>query len=234
MPHRHLIFSDNEGCIIEAKGKEFNLEELSRLKRILARSDTFDFAICTGRSVPYVEAMTQVLGIQGSSFPCVCEGGGVLYWPAEDRTELLVRPFPTAEVLDRLPANLFRVEPGKVCCVSLYPNGRMSVQELAGVVAPLVNPALFTVGVSVAAIDITASGVNKAFGMTRALEATKYSGGRVVAVGDADNDLPMFDVADYTAAPSNATPAVKARANFVSRLPHTQGLIEILEKLQCQ
>lgn len=234
MNPRQLIFSDNEGCIIEAKGKEFNLPELSRLKSLLARADTFGFAICTGRSVPYVEAMTQVLGIHRSEFPCVCEGGGVLYWPAQDRTELLVRPFPTAELLDRLPANLFRVEPGKVCCLSLYPSNALSVQELTEVVAPLVDSSLFTLRVSAAALDITPSGVDKAFGIRKAIEAIKYRSRTVVAVGDADNDLPMFDVADYTAAPSNATHAVKARANFISRFPHTEGLIEILENLKCR
>src|SRR6266404_1649696 len=144
MHPRYLVFSDNEGCIIEAKGKEFNLEELARLKRSLARSGVFAFAICTGRSVPYVEAMTQVLGIQRSEFPCVCEGGGVLYWPAQDRTELLVRPFPTASVLAQLPADLFRVEPGKMCCLSLYPRDPSGVQELAEVVVPIVDRNLFT------------------------------------------------------------------------------------------
>jgi len=232
MFHRYLIFADNEGCIVTAKGTEFNLEKLSRLKTLLNRSDVLGFCICTGRSVPFVEAMTQVLGIQESRLPQVCEGGGVLYWPSEDRIQSLVEPFPTTTVLDRLPRDLFRVETGKSSCLTLYPEQNLTVSQLADIVIPLVDTSRFTLSVSAAAVDITHRGVDKGFGIKRALELIQHEYRSVVAIGDADNDLPMFDVADHAAAPSNATAAVKARANYVSRLPDTDGLIDILENLK--
>lgn len=47
------------------------------------------FAICAGRSVPYVEARVQVLGLVETVTPCVCEGGWVSSLPREDRFEVL-------------------------------------------------------------------------------------------------------------------------------------------------
>jgi hydroxymethylpyrimidine pyrophosphatase-like HAD family hydrolase len=228
---RQLVFSDNEGCIVEAKGKEFDLAELSRLKLFLASTKNLGFSICTGRSVPYVEAITQVLGINNSPVPCICEGGCVLYWPSQDRVEFLVRPFPIGKVAERLPRDLFRVEPGKTCCLSLYPMRDLEVSQVANVVTPFLDPSLYTLRLSAAAVDITPHGVDKGFGIRMALKAMRYSNGRIVAVGDSDNDLPMFDAVEYTAAPSNATQLVKSRANFVSRFPATTGLIDILEHL---
>jgi len=231
MSVRFLVFSDNEGCIIKAKGEEFDLSELLRLKQLLRSSPSIAFTICTGRGVPYVEAMTQALGIHRSIFPCICEGGGVLYWPAEDRTELLVEPFPANGILERLPTGSFRVEPGKVCCLSLYPQPPLSVPELAGLVTPYIDLDLYTVKVSSAAVDVTQRGVDKGFGIRRALGVIDCPGAKVVGVGDADNDLPMFDEVDYRAAPSNASSSVKMRAGFVSQFPDTRGLIDILENL---
>jgi len=231
MSPRFLVFSDNEGCIIKAKGEEFDLSALLDLKELLRRSPNLAFAICTGRGVPYVEAMTQVLGIHRSGFPCVCEGGGVLYWPAKDRTELLVDRLPVSEILERLPTGSFRVEPGKLCCLSLYPQSPLSVPELAGLVTPYIDLNRFTFHVSSAAVDITRTGVHKGFGIGKALEAVDRTGATVVGIGDADNDLPMFDAVDYRAAPSNAMPSIKVRADFVSQFSDTRGVIDILENL---
>src|SRR6266699_3468414 len=116
-----LVFSDNEGCITPGKGLAFHLDDLTLLQGML-KSFSRNFSVCTGRSVPYVEALAQALDLLDSTFPCVCEGGAVLYWPKLDQSEAL-SPLPEEkDIVAYLQPGSYRVELGKLACLSLYPS----------------------------------------------------------------------------------------------------------------
>ena len=53
----------------------------------------------------------------------------------------------------------------------------------------------------------------------------------VIALGDDENDLPMFSVAGFSIAPANAKEAVRNRADLVIRSNAEEGLAEFLEDL---
>jgi hydroxymethylpyrimidine pyrophosphatase-like HAD family hydrolase len=61
-----------------------------------------------------------------------------------------------------------------------------------------------------ASIAIVPDGCDKGTGLTHAVEHLGMSDRRVIAVGDATNDLPMFAVADIAIAVANAEPALTA------------------------
>jgi Cof subfamily protein (haloacid dehalogenase superfamily) len=65
-------------------------------------------------------------------------------------------------------------------------------------------------------IDVTALQATKGFAVTALAERFGIPLERVAVIGDADNDLPMFERAGLAIAMGQATDAVKARAAFVT------------------
>lgn len=73
------------------------------------------------------------------------------------------------------------------------------------------------------------AGVNKATGLAAALRQEQISNHNVIAVGDAENDLPMFSLAGIGAAVGNAIESVKLRADLVLKGEHGSGVEELIE-----
>ena len=123
-----LVCCDNEGCIVDAKGQRFDLPALHDLAADIAAYPGA-FTICTGRAVPYVEAMVQVLDLVDAATPCVCEGGGVLYTPCDDRYEAIAGRVDYDAIRALLPVGSYREEPGKVACYTAYPEPGYTVER---------------------------------------------------------------------------------------------------------
>jgi hydroxymethylpyrimidine pyrophosphatase-like HAD family hydrolase len=221
-----LVCCDNEGCIIDAKGRAFDLPALADLGATIRRSG-WAFTICTGRSVPYVEAMVQVLDLLDSAVDCVCEGGGVLYGPRTDRYELLVDPVDADAIRALLPAGAFREELGKVVSFSVYPEPGYTVEALYDIVASG-DLGGADITRSVAAVDVTPKGVDKSFGLGRMLHRLGTPWSQVLAIGDSWNDLPMLQAAGRAACPGNAVSEVKAIVDYVSPYEATRGVTDII------
>jgi hydroxymethylpyrimidine pyrophosphatase-like HAD family hydrolase len=81
------------------------------------------------------------------------------------------------------------------------------------------------------AVMILPSGVNKASGLAAALEELQVQPGRVVAIGDAENDHALLEFCGFAAAVANAIPALKERAAWVARSANGAGVIELIEYL---
>ena len=77
-------------------------------------------------------------------------------------------------------------------------------------------------------LEFMASGVNKGEGLRRAAEALGLTRGEVMAVGDGHNDLPMLRWAGFSVAMENASPEVKAAADFVTGSCDRDGLAAAL------
>ena len=81
------------------------------------------------------------------------------------------------------------------------------------------------------AVMVLPSGVNKASGLSAALEEMKISHHNVVAVGDAENDLPMLTQCECGVAVENALDSVKAKADLVTQADHGAGVEELIREL---
>ncbi|MGY1501854.1 HAD family hydrolase [Streptomyces sp. QTS52] len=198
---------DNEGCIVDAKGQRFDLPALHDLAAAVA-SFSGTFTICTGRAVPYVEAMVQVLGLIDAATPCVCEGGGMFYLPRDDRYEVLAGQVHADAVRALLPAGSYREELGKVTCYTVYPEPGYTVDALF----ELISAGGLTgveINRSMASVDVTPQGVDKKYGVQKLLEHTGARWSDVLAIGDSWNDLPMLRAARLSACPANAVPEVE-------------------------
>jgi len=81
--------------------------------------------------------------------------------------------------------------------------------------------------------EITAFGINKAFGVKKLMELT---GARtLITVGDCDGDVSMFQVADLRFSVANAIPELKVLSSYVTRAGVKEGafpeIVAILENI---
>jgi Cof subfamily protein (haloacid dehalogenase superfamily) len=81
-------------------------------------------------------------------------------------------------------------------------------------------------------LEILNAGVSKAEGLKIAMKCRDLKPEELIAFGDEENDLPMFSVAGFSAAPSNAKEKVRQAADFVFGSNTEEGLATFLnEKL---
>lgn len=79
--------------------------------------------------------------------------------------------------------------------------------------------------------EITAAGVDKGTGVAHLLELLQIDPARVLAIGDNDNDVPMFRQVGYPVAMANGSPSARAAARWVAPEIHASGASQALRKL---
>ena len=80
-------------------------------------------------------------------------------------------------------------------------------------------------------LEIMNAGVSKGEGLKTAMKCRGLKMDELIAFGDEENDLPMFSVAGFSAAPSSAKEKVRQAADFVFGSNAEEGLASFLENL---
>jgi hydroxymethylpyrimidine pyrophosphatase-like HAD family hydrolase len=80
-------------------------------------------------------------------------------------------------------------------------------------------------------LEVMDSGVSKGEGLKTVMRHRNLKPEEVIAFGDEENDLPMFPVAGFSAAPANAKEKVRQAADFVFGPNTEEGLAVFLEEL---
>mgnify|MGYP003581914846 CR=1 FL=1 len=78
-------------------------------------------------------------------------------------------------------------------------------------------------------IDLMPAGIHKAWGLQRVMDPLGIDPSQVMVFGDNDNDIEMLDLARYSFAVDNASPAAKAAAKF--HIPH-HGQASVLTSIE--
>lgn len=73
--------------------------------------------------------------------------------------------------------------------------------------------------------------VNKASGLLAALREMNLSAHDVIGIGDAENDHAFLRLCELSVAVANALPAVKETADLVTSGDHSQGVVEVIERV---
>ncbi|MEM3366646.1 MAG: HAD hydrolase family protein [Candidatus Methanomethyliaceae archaeon] len=76
---------------------------------------------------------------------------------------------------------------------------------------------------------ILPAGWNKGKGAK--IAAINLGGGRLMAIGDEINDMPLFEIADIRVAVGNAVPELKKMADIICQEDNGKGVIEVLKSL---
>lgn len=152
----------------------------------------------------------------------VAENGGLLYNPATKEERPLAEA-PSPAFLEMLQAReVERVSVGRVIVATWEPYENIVLESIRDL--GLESQVIFNKG----AVMILPAGVNKASGLTAALKEMGLSPHNVVGVGDAENDHAMLKLCEFSAAVSNALPAVKETADFVTTADHGDGVAQLI------
>ena len=80
-------------------------------------------------------------------------------------------------------------------------------------------------------LEVINSGVSKGEGLRIAMQHRGLKPEEVIAFGDEENDLPMFTVAGFAAAPENARDKIREKADLIYGPNTEEGLAVYLEKM---
>lgn len=85
---------------------------------------------------------------------------------------------------------------------------------------------------SMYAYHINSKGVNKANGFLEVMNMFSARRQDVIAIGDSETDIPLFELAEVSVAMGNASDEVKSKASIAVQGREGDGVIEALEKIE--
>src|SRR5579862_5193104 len=154
----------------------------------------------------------------------VAENGALLYDPASREEKLLTEP-PAQEFLTSLRAAGVKFDVGRAIVASWTPAENVILEVIRRL--GLDYQVIFNKG----AVMVLPSGVNKATGLRAALDEMRLSLHNLVAIGDAENDHAFLSASECSVAVANALPALRERADIVTKGDHGAGVVELIELL---
>jgi hydroxymethylpyrimidine pyrophosphatase-like HAD family hydrolase len=147
----------------------------------------------------------------------VAENGAVIYYPGSAMIRDQGPPVPN-RLLGELDRRGIYYQVGRVI-VGIARGDETGVKEAlaaAGVTRDLIY--------NRAALMLLPAGVSKGSGMQHVLRFLGLSPHDVLALGDAENDLPLFDACGFSGCPGDSLPAVRERVDWVFPGAHGDGI----------
>lgn len=238
-----LFVCDIDGCLSKGSTHHFDPSllqtfiEANRLSR--TDPDVPAITFCTGRTMPYVECLMQVIG---GYMPALCENGTVLFEP--NRYEITVHPRlgeTERDLLGRMKlmidehliCDLVQHEHGKFTHFTLLVSPPMTSAELEPRAAELARQfnGDFVVESTKACVHVMFRHLHKGTGIEWLAECTGIDSAEMAGIGDARPDLPFLSQVGIACAPANAHPDVKALAHWHSDRHDAEAAIEFLSRL---
>jgi HAD superfamily hydrolase (TIGR01484 family) len=155
----------------------------------------------------------------------VAENGAVLYWPEKREAEQLAEPPPAAFIEALRRRKVQHLSAGRVIVGTRQPYETDVLQVIHEMGLEL--QVIFNKD----SVMVLPTGVNKASGLKACLGRVGFSRHNTVAVGDAENDHAMLNWCECGVAVANAVPAVRERADLVTRSPNGKGVVELIDRL---
>ena len=236
-----LFVTDIDGCLSEPY-RPFRLDGLAELCSLAAGVTVDDsptlqpaLSICSGRSYPYVEAMSQLLGLET---PVVFEAGAGMFDPVTAR--LSWNPALSNDILGEI------TEIQTWLNSEIMPRTRMGVDHAKRTQASLAGPIVEEVRNAVPlveefvgrnfphllvahtdiSIDVVPRALNKASGMRWLADTLGIDLEEMAFIGDTNGDIPALELVGYSFAPSNATGAVKRAVQVTTTGAVIDGVLE--------
>ena len=185
------------------------------------RSERFLFMV-TGRELSDLQNVCPVL----DKFEwVVAENGALLYRPADNFSQLLCAP-ASPELAQKLAeAGVEPLSVGRAIIATREPHEILAIELIKQLGLEL--QVVFNKG----AVMILPAGVNKATGLSGALNPMKIAPDRVIGVGDAENDHAFLELCGVAVAVANALPTLKEHADLITRGARGQGVIELIDRI---
>ena len=177
----------------------------------------------------------------GVFLPCIFEHGAGLYVPdafqfvfadalGSDYAARLAAMRAALEPAVLRPGRAF-VQPGKEATLTLYPLPGTDPDALFRLVSPIVRThAGWEVERNVAHLEVRPRGIDKGAGLRRLADLLGLPLTAIAGVGDSDPDLSFLSLVGFSAAPANATPAVREAVDYVAPRRFGDGLLDVIER----
>ena len=155
----------------------------------------------------------------------VAENGAIVANPSTGEVRALAEA-PPAQLVSALQARGVRpLYRGQVVLATVEPNDGLARDTIAQLGLD------FQVILNKGSVMIVPTRVDKASGLLAALEELAIPANRTVAIGDAENDQPLLEIAAFGVAVGNALPSLKRHADLITRGDHGAGVRELIDSL---
>jgi hydroxymethylpyrimidine pyrophosphatase-like HAD family hydrolase len=155
----------------------------------------------------------------------VAENGGLLYRPSTNARRPLGPPPPAAFVAELRRRGVAPLLTGEVVVATWEPQETTVLEVIRDLGLEL--KVIFNKG----AVMVLPPNVNKATGLRAALAELSLSEHNVVAVGDAENDHALLELAELSVAVANAVPMLREAADLTTKHDHGAGVVELVDAL---
>jgi len=214
----HALACDYDGTLAEdGTAREETLAALARVRESGRR-----IVLVTGRELPDLRRVFDRFDLFDH---VVAENGGVLYRPDKREEKVIAEP-PSPEFVRALRAEgVSPLSVGRVVVATTEPHERTVLDVIHRQGLEL------HVAFNKGSVMVLPSGMNKAKGLAAALAELCLSFHEVVGIGDAENDHAFLAECECAVAVASALPAVKERADLVTKAGAGRGVVELAEHL---
>ena len=231
---------DIDGCLAAPGHAAYDLSRLAsiaELNRASERDATVPaLTLVTGRPHPYVDAMSQMLGVR---LPSSFENGAGLATRHPYRAWLTPEAEAGKGAIDGLARLLDArgdvfTQLGKVASLSVFPTDpKRPLAEVTALLEDLLagHGLVLDLDPSTDCINVLAPGVDKAVGFRALCAAADVDPLAVVGLGDMPGDLPWLRLCGASVAPVGADPSVRAEVTHPSELPDVAAALATYEAL---
>jgi hydroxymethylpyrimidine pyrophosphatase-like HAD family hydrolase len=219
MPMRYVaLATDFDGTL--AHDGRVEPATVDSLKRLAASGR--ELLLVTGRELDDLRRVFDAIDIFDM---LVVENGAVLHRPSTGATRVLGAPPPPDFVAELRRRGVTPLSVGASIVATWHPNEQTVLEVIRELGLEL--QVIFNKG----AVMVLPAGTNKASGMAEALHELGLSAHNLAAIGDAENDHALLDMAECAVAVANAVPMLKAHADLVMRGDHGAGVVELVERM---
>lgn len=227
----NLFVTDIDGCLAEPY-QTYDLDGFAALQRYAndagaptAPSAAPAVSICSGRSYPYVEAITQALGL---TVPVLFESGGGRFDPVE--AQITWNPVLTDEVEEELaemrrwlrtecvPGTKIAVDHAKRTQAGIVSPDEEEIREAHPRIQTFVDeqlPDLRTFATDVS-VDVVPDGITKRSGLEWLTDHLGVAMSDTAYIGDTGSDVEALKAVGTSFAPSNANEEVHDAVDHVT------------------
>jgi hydroxymethylpyrimidine pyrophosphatase-like HAD family hydrolase len=217
MPIRTLA-TDYDGTI--ATHGTVDPDTLDALQRLRDAGGTL--ILVTGRELPQLKEVFPELPLFHA---VVAENGALLYWPETGTEQPLCDPPEESFVRALRERGVTPLSVGRVIVATYEPHETTVLNVIRDL--GLERQVIFNKG----AVMVLPSGVNKASGLTYALEELDIDPADVAGIGDAENDHALLEYCGVGAAVANALPSLKEHADLVLSGRHGAGVSQLIDRI---
>lgn len=220
---------DIDGTITDT-GRSLHPQAVTALKQIEGCGIPVIFA--TGNVRPVTYGLWRLMQLSG---PMVCENGGVVWDPNNEKYELRANGERTRLAAEWLGEKIHGLDPKGIgsnewreseWCLKPEEDYLKICQHLSA--SKWQDLAVVKTGF---AIHLMEKNLSKGEGLKIALKWMNIDQKDVLAIGDAPNDIPLFEVAGFSVAVGGAFGSVAQAADVLSEYPHCETVIKIADEI---